>query len=57
MCAVTWPLNESESGVDLALVETSLLSYVSDVVLMLISRNLRKKSSDWIIYDCGYEIK
>ena len=25
VCSVTWPLNESESGVDLALIETSLL--------------------------------
>ena len=24
-CLVTWPLNESEAGVDLALIETSLL--------------------------------
>ena len=46
VCSVTWPLNESESGVDLALLETSLLFYVNDVVLMLIRRNLHKKSSD-----------
>ena len=25
VCLVTWPLNESEAGVDLALIETSLL--------------------------------
>ena len=25
VCSVTWPLNESESGVDLALIETSML--------------------------------
>ena len=24
VCSVTWPLNENESGVDLALIETSL---------------------------------
>ena len=24
VCSITWPLNESESGVDLALIETSL---------------------------------
>ena len=29
VCVVTWPLNESEAGVDLALIETSLLSYVN----------------------------
>ena len=47
MCSVTWPLNEIESGVDLALIETSLIFfYFNDVVLMLISRNLHKKSSE-----------
>ena len=35
MCLVTWPLNESQAGVDLA--------YVNDFVVMLISRNLHKK--------------
>ena len=25
VCLVTWPVNESEAGVDLALIETSLL--------------------------------
>ena len=25
VCSVTWPLNESEAGVDRALIETSLL--------------------------------
>ena len=24
VCSVTWPLNESESGVDLALIETTV---------------------------------
>ena len=33
-CLVTWPLNESEAGVDLALLET--FSYVNGVVPMLI---------------------
>ena len=44
-CVVAWPSNESEIGVDLALIETSLFSYVSDAVFMLISINLPKKSS------------
>ena len=42
---VAWPLNESEAGGDLALIETSLLFHVNDAVLMLISRNLHKKRS------------
>ena len=46
MCLVECPLNESEAGVDLALIETSLFSYVNDAVLMLICRKLHKKSSE-----------
>ena len=45
-CLVAWPLNESEAGGDLVLIETSLLFYVYDAVLMLMSRNLHQKSSD-----------
>ena len=37
---VAWPLNESEAGGTLALIETSLLFYINDAVLMLIGRNL-----------------
>ena len=40
MCLVTWPLNESKAGVDL------VISYVNDVVHMLISWNLHNKSSE-----------
>ena len=43
---VAWPLNESEAGDDFALIETSLLFYVNDAVLMLISRNLHNKRSE-----------
>ena len=47
MCLVTWPLNESEAGVYLALIwKPHWFSYVNDVVLMLISRNLHKKSCE-----------
>ena len=49
MCLVAWPLNESETGVDLVLIEPSLLfffSYANDAVLMLISMNLHDKSSE-----------
>ena len=46
MCLVAWPLNESETGVDLALIETSLLFFTNDAVLMLIRRNLHNKSSE-----------
>ena len=38
---IVCPLNDSEAGVDLVLIETSLPSYVNDVVLMQISRDLR----------------
>ena len=39
-CLVAWPLNDSEVGGDLVLIETSLLfSIVDDAVLMLISRD------------------
>ena len=47
MCLVAWPLNESEAGGDLVLVETSLcFSHINDAVLMLISRNLHMKSCE-----------
>ena len=46
MCLVAWPLNESETGTDIALIETSLLSYVNHAVLMLIGGNLHKKSNE-----------
>ena len=38
MCLVTWPLNESEAGVDLVMIQTSLL--------LLISKNLHKKGTE-----------
>ena len=40
MCVVGWPLNKTETGVDLVLIETFLLFLMNDAVLMLISRNL-----------------
>ena len=46
VCFLAWPWNESEAFVDLVLIETSLLSYVNYAVLVLISRNLHKKSSE-----------
>ena len=46
MCLVAWPLNESEAGGPLALIETSAFLCHNDTVLMLFSRNLLKKSSD-----------
>ena len=39
VCFLAWPWNESEVCIDLVLIETSLLSYVNDAVLVLISRN------------------
>ena len=46
MCLVTWPLNESEAGVDLVMIQTSSFSFVNDVVVVLISKNLHKKSNE-----------
>ena len=46
VCLVSWPLNESEVGVDLALKKPPCFSYVNDAVLMLIRWNLHKKSSE-----------
>ena len=46
MCLVTWPLDESKAGVDLVLIQTSLLAYLNDADVMIISRNLHKKSKD-----------
>ena len=47
MCLVAWPLNESEAGVDLVLIESSpCFYYVNDAALMLISSNLHKKSCE-----------
>ena len=42
VCLGSWPLNVSgEAGVDLVLIETSLLNpHVNDAVLVLISMNL-----------------
>ena len=45
-CLVACPLNESEAGGDLVLIETSLLFYVNGAVILLISRNLHQKSSE-----------
>ena len=44
-CLVAWPLNESEAGDDLVL-KPPCFSYANDAALMLISRNLHKKSSE-----------
>ena len=46
VCLVTWPLHQSEAGVDLVMIQTSPFSYVNDVVVMLISKNLHKKRSE-----------
>ena len=46
VCSLTGPWHEIEACVDLVLIETSLLSYVNDAVLVLISRNFHKKSSE-----------
>ena len=48
VCLVAWPLNESEAGVDIVFIWWKPLccSYVNDIVLMLISRNLYEKNSE-----------
>ena len=40
-----WPSNETEDDVDLVLIETSLLLYVNDAVIMLIIRNYLYKKA------------
>ena len=46
VCSDAWPLNETEVGVDLILKETFQLFYDQDAVILLIRRNLHKKSSE-----------
>ena len=46
VCSDAWPLNETEVGVHLVLKETFLVFYDQDVVIMLIRRNLLKKSGE-----------
>ena len=43
---VTWPLNGSEAGGDLVLIQTSLLYCANQVVLMLTSWHLHEKSRE-----------
>ena len=45
LCLVAWPLNESEAGVELFRQKPPAFP-VNDVVLMLIGKNLHKKSSE-----------
>ena len=44
VCLVTWPLSESEVGVDLVLIKTPCFSYVNHVALMLSRLYLHVKS-------------
>ena len=49
VCLVAWPWNESEAGINLVLIDPPpppSFSHINDAVLMLISRNLHKKSSE-----------
>ena len=46
-CLVVWPQNKIEAAVDFVLMETSLLYLqCNDAFLVLISRNLHKRSSE-----------
>ena len=45
-CLVTWPLNQHVAGGALFWLKLPCFSYASDAVLMLISSNLHKKSSE-----------
>ena len=45
-CLVTWPFNESEAGVDLVVIQTNIFSYANGVVVILISKNVHKKSRE-----------
>jgi len=44
VCSVTWPLNGSEAGGDLVLIQTSLLLFCKQVVLMLTGCIYMKKA-------------
>ena len=46
VCVVAWPLNKSEAGDELFFLQKPPCIYVNDAVLMLIRRNLHKKSSE-----------
>ena len=46
VCSVTWPLNESEAGVDLVLIQTSLLLSCKCTKLALEQLDLHNKSSE-----------
>ena len=46
VCVVAWPLNKGEVGDELFFYRNLPAFYVNDAVLMLISRNLHKKSSE-----------
>ena len=43
---VTWPLNGSEAGVELVLIQTSLFFDANQVVLMLTSLHLHEKNRE-----------
>ena len=43
MCLVTWPVNESEAGVDLVLIETSL-PFLCKFLLISVTTKKKKKS-------------
>ena len=43
MCLLTWPLNESEAGVDLVLMETSLLFLCKLLLISLTTASLTKE--------------
>ena len=40
VCLVTWPLNESEAGVDLALIETSQLFLYKFLLISMTTKSL-----------------
>ena len=48
LCSVTWPLNDSETGGDLALIQTSLLFHVNALqsnLLQVTTQNVKLKLS------------
>ena len=46
VCLVAWPLNESEAGVDLVLIETSLLLLCKFLLISMRTASLVKKSRE-----------
>ena len=58
VCSLAWPLNGSEAGGDLVLMQTSLLFFcVSEVVLMLTSWHLNEKAKRSVLKEGQLQLR